>query len=357
MQHFRLYSFLAVLVVMSLAVTSACSTAPTTPATPAEPAVPSTTPVTTAPLTAPVTGTSDLVITKIWLDGLMVKYSIKNIGTADTPQTYTYLYVNDLMPTMGGSGFVDVLKPGEEKALEFSNYQWPYDQGLKTPEFAINVNPSGYIDLRLQNSKVKVCADANNEAGEAIETNNCRVMLFGMLWDYDLLRVSNLATWRNNDGDITDPGSERSTTGAHFQVPNADMEMTPQLEIIPPQVPQSWMQGTYGYFYSDGINSSAKTAAIQIPAKLHFVARVGLTSNATGSDGVTIKFGLKDLNDNMTWIASKKITTPGALENWDINLSDYEGQKAFILLRVEAGNSPVNDFTIWNQARLIQIND
>jgi len=72
---------------------------------------------------------------------------------------------------------------------------------------------------------------------------------------------------------------------------------------------------------------------------------------------VTFKFGLKDLNDTVTWIGSKKATTPGAFEDWDINLSDYEGQKYSIVLRVEAGDSPVNDFAIWNQARLIQVND
>jgi len=358
MKHFCLYSFLALLVIMSLAVTSACSTATTSSDTPATTEVPATSGATTAPVTAPVSGGApDLVITKVWLDGLMVRYSIKNVGTADSPQTEAYIYVNDLMPTMGGSSFVDVLKPGEERSLVFSNYEWPYDRGSSMQEFIANVNPAGYIDLRLQNNKLKVCADAKSEAGETIETNNCKVTLVGILWDYDLLRVSNLALWRNNDGDIPDPGSERSVTGAHFQIPNADMETTPQLEIIPPQVPQGWMQGTYGYFYADGISSSPKIAALKIPAKLHFVARVGLTSNSTGSDGVTVKFGLKDLNDNVTWIASKKVTTPGAFEDWDINLGDYEGQKCYLVLRVEAGASPVNDFTIWNQARLIQVND
>jgi len=357
MQHFRLYLLLAVLVVMSLALTSACSTAPTTPATPSTPAVPSTPPVTTAPLTAPAGGTSDLVITKVWLEGLMIKYSVKNIGTADSPQTEAYIYINDLMPTMGGSSFVDVLKPGEERTLEFSNYEWPYDRGSGLQEFSANVNPAGYIELRLQNNKLKVCADARSEVDETIETNNCKVTLVGMLWDYDLLRVSNLATWRNNDGDIPDQGSERSVTGAHFQIPNADMEVTPQLEIIPPQVPGGWMQGTYGYFYSSDVNSSAKVAALKFPAKLHFIARVGLANNATGTDGVTVKVGLKDLNDTVTWLDSKKLTAPGAFEDWDVNLGNYEGQKYYIVLRVEAGPSAVNDFTIWNQARLIQVND
>ncbi len=356
MRHFRLYSFLALFVVLTLALTSACSTVPASSGKPATTETPATSAPPASPVTAPVSGTPDLVITKVWLEGLMVKYTVKNMGTVDSPKTETYLYVNDLMPTLGGSSFVDVLKPGEQRTLEFSNYEWPYNRNLSTPETA-NVNPAGYIELRLQNDKVKVCADAKSEAGETIENNNCKITLVGILWDYDLLRVSNLALWRTNTGEIPDPGSENSLNGAHFQVPNANMEMTPQLEIIPPQVPGGWMQGTYGYFYSEGITGAPKIAALKIPAKLHLISRVGLTSNSIGSDGVTIKVGLKDLNDNVTWVASKKVSTPGAFEDWDVNLSDYEGQKYYLVIRVEGGASTANDFTIWNKMNLTQVND
>jgi len=356
MQHFRLYSFLALMIVISMAITSGCSQVTTPDQAPAVPEVPAAPGVTTAPVTAPVAGATDLVINKVWLEGLMVKYSVKNVGATDSPQTYTYIYVDDIQPAMGGSGFVDVLKPGEEKSLEFSNYEWPYGKISSEGQGQVQVNAAGYVDLPLQSNKVKVCADAKNEAAEAIETNNCKVMLFGVLWDYDLLRVANLALWRNNDGNYPEPGSENNLNGAHFQIPNVDMEVTPQLEVIPKQVPQGWMQGIWGYFYSDQYGSPSM-AAIKIPAKLHFVARVGLARNATGSDGVTFKVGLKDLNDTVTWVGSKKATTPGSFADWDINLSDYEGQKYSIVLRVEAGDSPVNDFAIWNQARLIQVND
>jgi len=356
MRNSRLYSFLALIIVISLVVTSGCSQVATPGEAPAEPAVSPQPAVVTAPVTAPVAGASDLVITKVWLDGLMIYYTIKNVGVVDSPQTYAYIYVNDLLPTMGGSSFVDVLKPGEERSLNFSNYQWPYGRASGEPQVQVQVNPAGYIDLRLQDNKVKVCADAKNEASEAVETNNCKVTLLGILWDYDLLRVANLATWRNGDGDLPEPGSENNMNGAHFQLANTDMEMTPQLETIPQQVPQGWMQGTWGYFYSDEYGSP-RTAAIKIPAKLHFMARVGLARNAIGSDGVTFKVGLKDLNDIVTWIASKKVTTPGAFEDWNINLSDYEGQKYYFILRVEAGASPGNDFAIWSQARLLQVND
>ena len=48
------------------------------------------------------------------------------------------------------------------------------------------------------------------------------------------------------------------------------------------------------------------------------------------------------------------MTVPGQFETWDIDLSDYEGQKVYFILRVEAGASAVNDFAVWKQAELVQ---
>jgi hypothetical protein len=134
------------------------------------------------------------------------------------------------------------------------------------------------------------------------------------------------------------------------------MEAVPQLEVIPKQVPDGWMQGTWGYFYGDEYGSP-KIAAYRIPAKLHFIGKAGLSRNATGSDGVTLKFGVKDLNDKVTWLATKKATAPGVMEAWDVDLSGYEGEKLYFVLLAEAGASPVNDFVIWNQAKVTQVND
>lgn len=358
MKNFRFYLILAFVIALSLAAIPGCSpvsapaTAPAT--TPATPAVisPSVTP---AAAVAVNSGTPDLVITQVWLDGLMVYYKIKNIGTADSPQTFSYIYLNDLMPVMGGTSFVDTLKPGEERTLAFTNYQWQFDKPINDNK--ARVLSEGYIQLPLSNNKVEVRADGENMVAELSENNNSRSTLVGMMYDSDLLRVSNLAIWKNKDGILAEPGTENTPAGAHFQIPNSDMEVTPELQVIPQQVPNGWMQGTFGYFYSLEEWNSPSIAAIEIPAKLHFVSRVGLSRNATGSDGVTFRFGLKDLNDSITWVASKTATTPGVFEDWNIDLSQYEGQKYFFLLRVDAGASPSYDFAIWNKARLMQIND
>ncbi len=353
MKNPRFYLLLSLIVVISLAVVSGCTQAAPENKTPAPQVAPAGPGAVTAPV-APVAGAPDLIITQVRSDGSKIYYTIKNIGAVDSPPTYTYLKVNDLLPTEGGSSYVDILKPGQEQLNTFSSFQLAPAGSAQTK---LDINPQGYADVRLLNTKIEVCADAQGKASEAVETNNCKVMVLGTPWSYDLLSVNTLATWTNGAGNIPETGGEGNVVGAHFQVSTGSIDVTPTVETIPQQVPDGYMQGTWGYFYADELGSQ-KMAPIRIPPKLHFMGNIGLARNATGSDGVTFKFGLRDsVNNNVTWVDSKKVTAPGPLEYWDINLSDYEGQKDYFILRVDAGASPVNDFAIWNKAILIQVND
>ena len=356
MKKFGLYLLLALVTVISLLLTSACAPAAAPARAPAMPPATPAVPTTPTQMSATVSsqapsGSSDLVITKVWLDDITVHYTIRNTGTADSPQTNAYVYVNDLFPAQGGTSFVDTLKPGQEQERIFSNYGWPYGRDWGEITYSIAVDPRGWVELPLKNYNVKVCAEGHSDG--------CRMTIVGVLWDYDLLSVANQALWRNADGEVPEPGSEAASSihGAHFQRPNADMAVRPDLETIPQQVPNGWIQGIWGFIYSDPDFHARKIAAIQVPAKLHFQAKVGLASYATGTDGVTLRLGLRDLNDQITWIASKNLSTPGSFEDWDVNLGKYEGGKYTYLLRVDAGNSPVNDFVVWKEARLLQVND
>jgi hypothetical protein len=316
---------------------------------------------------AAVTGAPDLIITEVWLEGCMVYYKIKNIGPNDSPATTTYIYVDNLLPTMGWSSFVDVLKPGQEKGMVFSSYQWPWcgqdpgagdSSGASTPSHspsgAVVPGPStgggsgSYVDWSLMNHMVKVCADAKNEAVEANKTNNCMLKLWGILVNYDLLPLAHLASWKNGSGGSPASGVETSQYGAFIKMGDGSLEMVPE------QVPQGWIQGYWGAFYTDTETRVPYTSYVKIPAKLHFVSTVGLAQNATGSDGVTFKLGLKDMSDTMNFLPGKKMTVPGQFEVWDVDLSNYEGQTVLFVLRVEAGPSAINDFAIWKQGRLVQ---
>ena len=317
---------------------------------------------------AVLAGAPDLIITSVFLQECMVYYRVKNIGAVDSPPNYTYIYVDNLFPAMGGSSFVDVLKPGEERGLLFSSYKWPWC-GTETPGggggafhqgFGTTVahfqNPGGggggIVDWSLLNHTVKVCADGKGElTTESNKTNNCMVKIWGELVDYDLLPLAHLAGWRTSAGEMPDFGSEDSVHGAYIKLGDGSLEMVPE------HVPQGWIQGTWGVFGTDQDLHIPVTAAVVIPARLHLLARVGLAPNATGSDGVTFKVGLKDLSDTVNWVATKKMTTPGVFEDWDVNLSDYQNQKGYFILRVEAGPLGVNDFAIWKQGKLLQISD
>ncbi|MGA2368044.1 MAG: hypothetical protein ABSF74_05700 [Dehalococcoidia bacterium] len=315
---------------------------------------------------APVAGVPDLIITDAWLDGCMVYYKVKNIGSVNAPGSTSLLSVDNLFPPLGSTSFVDVMKPGQERTLAFSSYQWvgcgtnaaasgggsimaEDTTGSFAPQ-GPSQSGNGYVVLTL-NHEVKVCANAKDPIAEANTSNNCLIKLFGPLWNYNLLPLAHLASWKNSAGDVPDFGSESNPKGGYIKQGDGSLEM------IPEQVPQGWTQGYWGYFYTNTETRTNQIAAIQVPAKTHFIATVGLSPNAVGSDGVTFKFGMKDLSDTTNFLPGKQMTIPGQFETWDINLSDYAGQRVYFILRVEAGSTGVNDFAIWKDARLVQVSD
>jgi hypothetical protein len=343
-------------------------------------------------------GAPDLIITELWLEVCTIYYRVKNTGASDSTPTYTYLYVDNMFPPLGGTSFVDKLKPGEERGLQFSSYQWPwcspgamplgggggggptgqvmYPQG--TPGGNFNPGPyathyqndtpppqthnppdsggGGYMDFSSMNHMIKACADGKNELTEADKNNNCMSKIYGILFKYDLLPQGHQATWLTNIGPAEYYTTEGTTTGAHFKMSDGS------LQVIPPRSPNSFIQGYFGYFFTTtpglGYVDTGPTATavmpIMIPPKLKFIGRVGLAQNATGTDGVTFKLGLKGLNDVTNFVGSKTMTQPGVFEDWVVDLKDYEGQVAYFILRTEAGASPNNDFAIWKEGRLEQ---
>jgi len=344
-------------------------------------------------------GAPDLIITKLWLEGCTIYYRIKNTGAIDSPQTYTYLYFDNMFPPMGGTSFVDTLKPGEERGAQFSSYQWPSCAGggmassgggggggeprgqvmyVQTSPNDIKITiqvttpnnyqdtprntpaseeaGGGYMDFSDMNHMIKACADGKNEATEADKNNNCLSQIYGILFKYDLLPQGHQATWLTNFGQADYYTTEGTTTGAHFKLSDGG------LETIPPRSPNSWIQGYFGYFFlaTPGLGSvnTGPTATpvmpIKIPPKLKFIGKVGLAQNATGSDGVTFKLGLKGLNDTTNFVGSKTMTQPGVFEDWVVDLKDYEGQVAYFILRTDAGASADNDFAVWKEGRLEQ---
>ncbi|MCX6004129.1 MAG: hypothetical protein NT082_00390 [Chloroflexi bacterium] len=297
-----------------------------------------------------VTGAPDLIVTDFWLEGLMIYYKIKNAGTLDSVPGYTYLWVNNKMPPLGSSSFVDVLKPQQEKTMVFSSYQWPFavQSGVSTYTPFILGPRECYIDPTTMSFTVKVCADGKDEVKESNESNNCLTKIWGYLMDYNLCSYVNLATWKNSSGEMPTFGAEGSTSGAYIKLGDGGME------VVPEQVPQGWAQGYFGFFYVDQDSGRTQVCYIKVPPKCKFIANVGLSGSAAGSDGVTFKLGIKDMSDTLNFLPGKTMTTPGVYENWVIDLKEYEGQRVQFVLRVEAGKTATNDFAIWKEARVAQ---
>ena len=170
----------------------------------------------------------DLVISAVWMEGTMIYYKVKNTGKTDSPPTYTYLWVQNLLPAMGSSSFVDVLKPGQEKTLTFSSYDWPYrEAGRDWLGCIFGADLGRYIDPACLNYTVKVCADAKDESKEVSESNNCMSKIWGQLFDYNLIPLAHLASWRTSSGDSPTQGVESSTTGAYIKMSDGGLEMVP----------------------------------------------------------------------------------------------------------------------------------
>ena len=303
------------------------------------------------------TGSPDLVITAVSLQSCEIYYTIKNIGAADAGPTTTTLHVNGIMPASGGTAYVPALPTGQQMALAFSNYQWPWcTGGIPVGTALTDLTPSGsgplaYVDPAMNQVTVQACANGVNPIAESDSTNNCFTTVLGLLVNYDMIPVAHLAQWINGTADVIDQGAEDRVDGSYIENDSAGT-----LEMIPNQVPQGWIQGTWGVFYSDPVWHSPQIAAIKIPANMHFKATIGLSPTASGGDGVKFMVGLKDLTDQVNWFPAKTMTVPGQMQDWDIDLSSYQGQIYRIVLKVQAVNSPAQEYAVWSQARLIQVN-
>lgn len=116
-------------------------------------------------VTSYISDKPDLTITDFWVEGTKAYYKIKNIGQTkvmsdaytnpNAKESMTYLYVQG---DYRDASRVEVLAPGEERTLSFSNYPWPYGTN------------------RTYKIPIRICADAQNLIGEYDKDNNCLIL-------------------------------------------------------------------------------------------------------------------------------------------------------------------------------------
>ena len=305
----------------------------------------------TVTVASAVTGKPDLVITDFWLAGNTVFYKIKNQGHADAESSRSYLYVNDLETA---SDYVEPLAAGQELTTKFSNYSWnfsftPADNQPAAESSTLSTpGPSkGYhVELR---------ADSDDAVDESNETNNCGSQIWGLKFTYDFVEKAAKATWKSSNGELEWVAAPDSKKGAAFvgkvMLEDGGVYLN-TLSTYPEQVSQGWIQGKYGEFYSE--YQVAQTRALELPEKAKFIAKVGFNRRASATDGVAVALGYIGVDDKLVFFEKMDVYYDGALDVYEIDLSDLGGEEVFFILRVEAKNSWEQDWLVWAEAKIVQ---
>jgi hypothetical protein len=277
----------------------------------------------------PQTFMPDLVITGVTHISGLLYYKIKNTGAVDAGMSETWVYDHSHMPR--DTSWVESLKAGEEKTLPFTNYDW-------------------------EGHTITVCADGKKQVSEAGEDNNCYVPAFGFSFNYDISQMVSRAAWRGSAGRVKYGESDKVTGYAVklTEVVAGDGQTYRNvIETVPPNSSFGWLEGYFGD-WQEQWQMGGYMLPLQLPHNARFTARVGLSQEAEGSDGVTFLFGIQEENGAVNWWPGVKAYYGGELQGLDIDLSSYGGKKVMAVLRVEAGAGPDNNRALWIDPKISQ---
>ena len=328
------------------------SSQPSEPA--ASPPPPSAPPAPTQPPPAPgAVARPDLVVTDIRIVGREVYYTVKNIGTAETRGSRAYLYVNGIKEA---DDYTEPLAPGQERPGPFGNYAWKY-QLLET--LPSQPTPGGMLagEDTIRNFTLKVCADVENTLVEANEANNCKAIIHGVKFVYPFTDFAHQALWTTGYGQLKLPLPEESASGAAL-VTSVNMEDNQGygsvLLTIPQQVDNGWIQGRFGWFYTDEFRQT-RVKEFTVPDLARFSAKVGFTSSSAPGSKAKFLFGVMDQGGVVTW-ANPAVTASldGKLETYNFDLSSVAGQKRQFVLFVEVIGPAQNVKPVWVDPKIYQ---
>jgi len=269
----------------------------------------------------------DLVITGIskteTASGYIIKYTIKNQGTADAGASTTKLYANGTYKT---SDNVPSVAAGASVNKYFGG--WKY-------------NPTTPI--------IKVIADTGNAVDESDEGNNELQVSIAVEKVYDFVANASSASWKSGDPytNLSFPGNINDDEGFACYRTNIKMEngitYSKVLETHPKWVDDGWIDGTY-------------TIGHTIKPGEHFYARVGFIQNANAGDVYfTVYLNLVGGYPTWTKIANVHDTYDGKIKIIDINLEQYSGKKAnYLWVEVDANGSAAQDWATWVEAKIIR---
>ncbi len=305
-----------------------------------------TTATVTVNVAAAVAGEPDLIVTKVWLQGKSVYYTIVNQGSGRAAATRSHLFVNGHREA---DDYVEALDAGEERNENFSGYNYPY--AIESVGFQSSENVTRYV--------VKVCADGESTVAEPNEDNNCGSIILGNLYVYKFVDNAHRVKWTTNSGTIIYPSPQTSTSGAAFtrnMTLEDDKGYGDCLATYPPAIDQGWIEGSFADFYTDSVSREPMSREIIVPEQAKFIAKVGFKKGATETDGVWFLFGYLDSMGRVTYAPGVFASYDGKLNTYEVDLSDLEGQKTRFLLRVEdkAGDLYKENWAVWQNPRITQ---
>jgi hypothetical protein len=105
-------------------------------------------------------------------------------------------------------------------------------------------------------------------------------------------------------------------------------------------VDNGYIAGTYTELYTSGYT---------VQSGDRFRAVVGLLQNANAGN-VTFKVMLRTTSSGNPWIAQVADAYGDGFKTIDVDLSPYAGQKADVILQVDAGANASQDWACWLQA-------
>ncbi len=290
---------------------------------------------------------ADLVITDVNLEGAIVHYKIKNVGGTVANQSQTYIYLDNIKAS---NDFVDTLKPGEEISLSFNNYTMP----LSEIRMATSQTTADPFEIA-----VKVCADAENKVNEGNEANNCNYILWGIKSTYDFVKNAHLAEWRTNTGRLTWPMVAENKEGAafvyHRALEDGSIYYTDRcLATYPRDTVDGVIQGTYGELYAASAMQQTRLLEILVPRNAKFTTKLGFVKGAQGSNGIKASFGIIDPTGTTAFLKSADVHYDGRLDDFEVDLSGYAGQKVYFILRADAKGPAEFDWLVWLDPRITQ---
>ncbi len=305
-----------------------------------------TTATVTVNVAAAVVEKADLIVTKVWLQGKTVYYTIVNQGKGKAAATRSYLYVNGHKES---DDYVAPMEAGEERTENFTGYNYPYT--LESSAFKSTESVTQYV--------VKVCVDEEYAVAEAIDDNNCGSTILGDLFVYSFVDNAHRVNWTTNSGTIMFPSPSTSSTGAAFTKNMAledDRGYGSILATYPPPIDQGWIEGTFADFYTDSVSRAPMSRDIVVPMQAKFTAKVGFKKGAEETDGVWFLFGYLDATGRVAWAPGVFAAYDGALDSYEVDLSGLEGRKTRFLLRVEdkAGALYKENWAVWQDPKVTQ---